>query len=84
MEAANNKAKASTAAAKLARATRDQLLYDPSTSVLKLVKLIKATIKQTFAPTDPTYKAIMALQFKNPLTRPKHAPKGLCKTQNCL
>lgn len=66
MTAANNKAKASTAAARTARQTRDDLLYDETDGVLKLVKLIKAYVKQKFSKGDPTYDAIIGMDFSKP------------------
>lgn len=66
MTAANNQAKTAIAAARTARQTRDAHLYDETNGVLKLVKLIKAYVKQNFSKGDPTYDAIMAMQFKKP------------------
>lgn len=64
MASANNQAKTSIAAAQTARQTRDEILYNETDGVLKLVKLIKSYIKQQFSKGDPTYDAIMAMQFK--------------------
>lgn len=66
MSAANNQAKAAIAAARTARQSRTEQLYDETDGVLKRVKLIKAYIKQTFPKGDPTYDAIIKLNFSKP------------------
>lgn len=66
MQTKNNAAKAATAASKSAREARDTVLYDETTGVLKLVKLIKAYIKQIFPKDSPTYDSVMAFQFTKP------------------
>lgn len=65
MQAKNNQAKAATAAARTARQTRDTVLYDPNTGILKLVQLIKTYIKQAFKNT-PEYDQIIKFEFTKP------------------
>ncbi len=66
MSAANNLAKASIAAARNARQSRDEVFYNETDGILKLVKLIKAYVKQNFPKGDPTYDAIIKLNFSKP------------------
>lgn len=65
MQSKNNAAKTATAAARTARQTRDTVLYDPNTGILKLVQLIKTYIKQAFKNT-PEYDQIIKFEFTKP------------------
>ena len=64
MQAKNNAAKTSTAALGNAQDTRDEILYDPETGVLKLVKLIKTQLALNPGKDSAAYQQINALEFR--------------------
>jgi len=46
------------------QAACEQILYDPETGILRLVKLIKAQLAKKPGKTSPAYRQIDALEFR--------------------
>ena len=64
LEAKNNAAKAAEAALGSARDTRDEILYNEETGILKLVKLIKTQLLINPGRDSSAYQQINALEFR--------------------
>lgn len=64
MRAKNNAAKVASINSANARQTRDEILYDEETGILKLVKLIKAYLAYAVGKNSAAYQQIEALEFR--------------------
>lgn len=66
LTALNNALKTAKAIEANAEAARDEILYNPETGVLKLVKLIKTELARNPGKASPAYQQINALIFSKP------------------
>lgn len=64
LQSKNNAAKATAAALGTALDARDEVIYNPDTGVLKLVKLIKTQLARKPGTDSAAYQQIVALEFR--------------------
>jgi hypothetical protein len=64
LETKNNAAKTANAALGSAMDAHDEVLYDPDTGMLKLVKLVKTQLSRTPGTDSAAYQQITALDFR--------------------